>query len=78
MNLKIDRKMDYHQFVITNSFMFSATKSPKMSTSNKTNKNKSGGTSKKNVGMKNKKSLMASRTISFPEPKRSSLKVIKY
>ena len=58
--------------------MFSASKSPKMSTSNKTNKNKAGGSSKKNVGMKNKKSLMAARTISFPEPKRSSLKVIKY
>ena len=69
-------KLINDQFTITNQSIYSASKSPKMSTSNKTNKNKSGGTSKKNVGMKNKKSLMAARTISFPEPKRSSLKVL--
>ena len=46
-----------------------------MSTSNKNVKSKTGGAGKKGGGPKNKKSALLDKSISFPEPKRSSLKV---
>ena len=48
-----------------------------MSTSNKATKHKKGVGGKKAGGIRSTKSAMVARTISFPEPKRSSLKVFQ-